>query len=398
MEFGPILRSLLHNRARFVLITLEVALTLAIVVNCSAMILDLRAMMFRDSGMDEENILMLRVRPFAPALVDEESGRAQMEEDLRILENLPGVRRAISISSVPLSGGGSATGRRQEGSDVSYTLPYFNVSPGATEALGVEILAGRALTPEDFLTEENTNILVNQTMADLLFPDGDALGKIIHDRGNGERNRIVGITGPMLNSWPSSEVGDRVALFPRSPFNPGRLQYLVRVEPGSMERLYQEAVETLLTKRQGRLVDAVTLGEVRARNFQSDQAVATILSIVIGLLIFVTALGIVGVTSFSVTQRTRQIGTRRALGASRGAILRYFLLENWLVTSLGLALGLLLTFGLSYVLVHYTGAVRPSWSMVAAGLVFLWGTGLLAAWLPARRGMRVAPVVATRGL
>ena len=125
-----------------------------------------------------------------------------------------------------------------------------------------------------------------------------------------------------------------------------------------------------------------------------------ILSIVIFLLIFVTSLGIVGLTSFSVAERTRQIGTRRALGAQRKDILRYFLLENWIVTTMGLTLGILLAYGLNVALVSRVGA---SSSMPCRAGRRRRGVPLArpvcsATYFPALRGARVAPAVATRNV
>ena len=111
MEIGPIFRALMHNKSRFWLVTLEVALTLAIVANCVNMMLDMRHQYLRPSGFDEENQVVIYTEPFAPDFKDEEFVDTIREEDLRRLEAFPGVRNAIAISQVPLSGSGSSTGR-----------------------------------------------------------------------------------------------------------------------------------------------------------------------------------------------------------------------------------------------------------------------------------------------
>ena len=116
------------------------------------------------------------------------------------------------------------------------------------------------------------------------------------------------------------------------------------------------------------------------------------------LLLFVTSLGIIGLTSFSVAERTRQIGTRRALGAQRGDILRYFLLENWIVTSFGLSLGVFLAVALNAALVNQVRAHRMDGAYLAGGVLLLWAAGLLATWFPALKGAGVAPAIATRNV
>ena len=115
MEIGPIFRALMHNKSRFWLVTLEVALTLAIVANCVNMMLDMRHEYLRPSGYDEENLIAINTEPFALDFEDEEFADTIREEDLRRLEAVPGVRGAIAINQVPLSGSGSSTGRNGSG-------------------------------------------------------------------------------------------------------------------------------------------------------------------------------------------------------------------------------------------------------------------------------------------
>jgi cell division protein FtsX len=146
----------------------------------------------------------------------------------------------------------------------------------------------------------------------------------------------------------------------------------------------------------GRNVVVQTLEELKAKTYMPDVNVARILGAVIILLVFVTALGIVGMTSFSVTERTRQIGTRRAIGARRLDILRYFLTENWIITSLGVVLGVMLTYGFNYVLMNALNGTRLDWRLVIGGVVGMWLTSLTAAFFPALRGARVTPATATR--
>ncbi len=399
MEIGPILRTLFYNKPRFVLISLEVALTLAIVVNCVNMVLEMRQEMLRPSGFDEENILVATLRPFGPELVDEDYAKAVREADLRLARSLPGVRAAAQLSSVPLSGGGSSTGRKVVSSELdTISSPYFTVTEEALETLGAELVAGRDFTPEDFGVETNHNVILSQAMADRLFPDGNALGRQITNDDGDSVNTVVGIVGHMLNSWPGSSIPDSAMLIPEAPSRRERYSLLVRAEPGAFEDLYTRLEDALAASHSGRAVEVTSLAEVRADTFRSNDVIIDLLAGVMALLVLVTALGIVGLTSFSVTQRTQQIGVRRALGATKNAILRYFLTENWIVTTLGLVLGVGLAYLLNYTLMQYADGVKLSWHLVAAGALFLWTVGLLAALSPALRGTRVAPVVATRSV
>ncbi|MEM7353134.1 MAG: FtsX-like permease family protein [Acidobacteriota bacterium] len=400
MELGPIFRALFHNRTRFVLISLEVALTLAIVVNCVNLILDLQRTMNRPSGMDEENLVVLTLRPHGTAFVDDDYAKSVREDDLRLVQSLPGVVAASFVQSVPLSGSGSATGRKAMDSELdSVTAPYFEVSQQAVETFGAEIVAGRDFTAEDFRTDPNqSNVIVSQKMADLFFPEGDALGQQITNNRGTAVHRIIGITSDMLNSWPDSPVADRVVLFPVIPDRKEYYYIVARARPGTADELYLRVEEALIASNSERQVEVQHLAEVRAESFRQSRVTIQLLTGVMALLVLVTALGIVGLTSFSVTQRTRQIGVRRALGATRGAILRYFLTENWIITTLGIGVGIGLAYLLSYGLMHYADGAELGFDLIASGAIVLWVVGLLAALMPALRGTRVAPVVATRSV
>ena len=399
MEIGPIFRTLIHNKTRFVLIALEVALTLAIVVNCVNMILDIRGAMHRPSGMDEDHVLALTVRPFGPEFADEDFDDATRRQDVRTLQALPGVRSASLFGQLPLSGGGSSTGRKPLGSEAHpMPAPYFQVTREAIDTLGVELVAGRGFEESDYGVEDNENVILSQALADKLFPDGDALGRQITSREGTSVNTVVGIVAHMLNSWPHSDDPDLAMLVPAITERRWGYHLLVRARPEAVDDLYTRAEEALLAYNPGRAIDVRTLGELRAETFQSNRVLVQMLTGVMALLVLITALGIVGLTSFSVTQRTRQIGVRRALGATRGAILRYFLTENWIVTTIGIVAGAALAYLLNYGLMQVAAGVKLGFPLVAVGALSLWTVGLLAALSPALRGTHVAPVVATRSV
>ena len=196
--------------------------------------------------------------------------------------------------------------------------------------------------------------------------------------------------------WPIHEY---VMFFPSSARSyQGGAPYLVRAEPGRKAAVLAAIEKTLLSVDGGRNLQVQAVSEIKERFQSRSSLMVTILSVVIVLLLFITSLGVVGLTVFSVAERTRQIGTRRALGAQRGDILRYFLLENWIVTTLGLALGILMAFGLNVALVSRVSGPKMQPGLVAAGVLLLWIAGLAATLLPALRGARVAPAVATRNV
>jgi putative ABC transport system permease protein len=247
------------------------------------------------------------------------------------------------------------------------------------------------------LENVSQDIIISKALGELFFPGENPLGKRTEDH-DGDQYRIVGVIDRFYNpyGWPIHEY---VMFFPsHSRSFEGGAPYLVRTEPGKKAVALASIEKALLSANGGRNVEVKPVTDIKQR-FQARTALlATILTVVIALLLFITALGIVGLTVFSVAERTRQIGTRRALGAQRQDILRYFLLENWIVTTLGLALGILLAFGLNVALVARVNSPKMEPGLVAGGMLLLWLAGLAATFLPALRGARVAPAVATRNV
>ena len=400
MELGPIFRALMHNPTRFWLITLEVALTLAIVVNCVAIILDRRELLSRPSGLDEPNLVVVTTQLFADDFSDDGFIDTVREEDLRRLRAIPGVRAAAAMDYLPLAGGGSIMSlKAEEEEGDGHTAPYFTVGLGALDALGVELVAGRDHVEADLRPEyeEPENLILTQALADRIFPDGDALGKVVLDPDTDEVfGHVVGIIRQMHNAWPRSSIAELAMLRP-GPANDWRqIRYIVRSESGALEAVFNELEPAVLAVNDGRIVRVRPIDYYKQRYFDDEHVLVKVLTALVALLIGVTSLGIIGLTSFSVTQRTREIGTRRALGATRVAVLRYFVVEIWVIAGIGLALGTLLAYVLNYALAHLAGAPSISWSLIAGGIVLLWGIGLASALVPAFRATLVPPVVTTR--
>jgi len=403
MEIGPIFRALMHNKARFLLIVLEVALTLAIVSNCVNMILDYRGELLRPSGLDEQNLLVVTTSPFAQDFDAREFLKDVERADIERLRSIPGVREATAIHAIPMSGGGSATGRKPLGAETdTHGTPYFVVADRALQTLGVELVDGRDFQPGDFVFSEDgpegRNVILTQELAEVLFPDGPAVNQQIENSSGEVVDTVVGVIQRMHNSWPRGSQRERVMLRPGQPGSQRRMRYMVRAQPGAVDTVYTALEEAVRDVHPGRVITVTTLIEEK-RDYYSDSLVLVkLLTGVSVLLVLVTALGIIGLTSFSVTQRTRQIGTRRALGATKGDIVRYFLVENWLITGFGLVVGIGLGLALNMTLTHLADVPKMEWSLLAGGALTLWVTGILAALAPALRATQIAPEVATRSI
>ncbi|HZW60485.1 MAG TPA: FtsX-like permease family protein, partial [Woeseiaceae bacterium] len=202
----------------------------------------------------------------------------------------------------------------------------------------------------------------------------------------------------MHGSWVNWDKLGNVVIQPGKPLYTTN-KYLVRVEPGMRDKLIPVIEKELGESNPQRVVKSVrSLEEMAANSYRRDRGMAVILSIVIALLIGMMVLVIAGLSSFHVTQRTRQIGTRRALGATRAHIMREFALENWLISVAGAMLGMLLTVGVAYWLEVSFELPRLDWRYLPSGVIILWLVSLVAVLEPARRAASVPPAVATRSI
>jgi putative ABC transport system permease protein len=214
--------------------------------------------------------------------------------------------------------------------------------------------------------------------------------------GDDEPVTITGIIEQMQAPWNGWEGVERVMLAPSHTLFKGTY-YIIRAEPGMRDSLMPQVEELLAERNKDRIVRSMrTMDEIRERSYSGDAAMIKILTFTIVLLIAVTSLGIVGLASFSVNRRTKQIGTRRALGASKTAILRYFMTENFIISLLGVLIGAALTIGLNIVMIETFSLTRIAWYLIPVAMLMLLIVGQAAVFGPAKRASSVPPAVATR--
>ena len=399
MELGPIFRAMVRNRARFALVVLEVALTLAIVANCVGLILEARAEMTRESGFVDDQLIWVRTTNFGPDYEDETFVEMTHDRDMEALRAMPGVEEVSATFFLPWQGGGSSGEVLIEGTTMERVRTQtYTADPRVWETLGVEIVAGRNFDEADMEADpdgDTFHVIVSRGLADLLFPDSEPLGQVLQFNPEGNRYPIIGVFDPFYNpyGWPIEEYA---VFFAGDATGSSGTSFLVRAAPGKVDEVFGDLEETLLAVDPGRNFIIRTISEIRSSYHTSDRVLVGSLNVVMGLLLLVTCLGIVGITAFSVAERRRQIGTRRALGAKKRDIVRYFLMENWIVTSIGVLLGAGMAFGLNVWLVHaMDGRPLDPW-IVTAGAIGLWLIGLASTLGPALRGAKVQPATATR--
>jgi putative ABC transport system permease protein len=216
----------------------------------------------------------------------------------------------------------------------------------------------------------------------------------------GRPARIVGVVERLQS--PGGQVdasGEITSIVPVRLTGDNYSMYTVRAEPGQRERVMKEAEEALRKAGNNQVVvKSKTLEGDRKDRYRADRGLAWMLITVSVLLMLVTASGIVGMASLWVTQRRKQIGVRRALGAKKADILRYFILENVMITSAGVAAGLLGALALNHLLVTTLELARlPAGYLLAGAAIFL-GLGIGAVYGPAWRAAGISPATATRGV
>lgn len=401
MDIRPILSALLRNKTGAILIALQIALTLAIVCNAVFIIHDRIVKMDRPTGIDVDNIFVVDMTGYAPDYNPETAIRAHLDE----LRSIPGVVDAAPSEAIPLSGGGWNSGFQTapDPKGKYINVGVFQADEHSLNTLGTALIAGRNFTHEEIEHQtrdgyKNPNIaILSRAAAEKIFPGQDPIGKVIYE-DTPDPITIVGEVGTLEGYWPTWEGFERQIIFPTVFLRPNT-RYLVRTLPGQQGEVMKTAEQKLNDSHQGDYLRHVrTLNYYKDRTYEGDHALLVMLIVMSGLILGITALGIAGLASFSVSQRTKQIGTRRALGARRTDIVRYFMTENWLITSIGVILGSVFAVALNYWLVVLFKVSPISWYYIPVGILCLWALGLTAVLGPALRAAAIPPAIATRSV
>ena len=399
MEFRPILSAMLRNKTGAILVGLQIALTLAVVVNSVFIIMQRVEKIGRPPGFDSDNLIFVQSYGFGPSY----DQRDTIERDLQILRALPGVVSASPINGIPLSGGGSATnlGSAPTREKVTVNVNYYEIDERGIESLGVKLAEGRNFTqgeiqynPDPASSEFVPFVILNKDAARAIFGTEHAVGKTVHTLQYSAV--VIGVMENMLGAWVGWDKLTQVMLTPRIPAGP-LARYVVRTEPGQRDALMTQIEQKLSGSNPHRAISYVrSHTQIKEKSYRADSRMVAFLSVLIGLMVSVTALGIVGLASFHVNVRRKQIGTRRAVGARRIDIIRYFMLENWLLTTGGVVAGSVLAFAFGQWLSSAYSLPRLPPVYVVGGVIVLWILGQVAAFLPARRAAAIPPAIATR--
>jgi putative ABC transport system permease protein len=404
MEMRPILSAMRRNKFGALLIATQMAVTLAFLANALTLVEQRIAWSDRPSGLDEADIFVMHNE-----MVDHPGDlAARQAADMDALRALPGVADAYTTNMYPLEGGGwieTVNLTPEQKTPTAYTAHYMG-DEHALSTMGLKLIAGRNFSADEVAnrTDKDTprasGFIISKALAAKVFPGGDALGKTIYVE-NDKPVPVIGIVdrlqGPMtIATGLYSTFAENSVLTPYRLIGESSV-YMVRARPGQRDAVMKSAEAKLFSLDDNRILKSRSMAQVRADAYRGAHGLIVLLSAICTALLVVTAFGIIGLTSYWVAQRRQQIGIRRALGATRQAIVRYFQTENFMIAAAGAAIGIAFAIALNLWMVHSFEMVRMDNSRAIGGAIIILLLGQSAVLWPALRAASIPPALATRG-
>lgn len=398
LEIKPIFHALCRSKVGAILLLIQIAITTAIVSNAAFIIQDRISYLSQETGYPEQDIFVFNVMMFGKDV----SPSQQYELDEAMLRQIPGVVDAAYSSNTPLLGSGSSSDfslKPAPEESKSARSSYMFIDEHGINTYGVKLIAGRNYTEDEVIVTDNYDELskvtvVTKTLLDELFPDGNGLGQTVYF--GDIPMKVIGVVELMKGPWLKDSRPDNVALLPF--IKPGtNARFVVRTEPGQRQSVMNRVEEAMLKNYNKRVISRIRgLDDDKESYMAEDTLMMRMLIVLITILVLVTALGIFGLTLFNISKRTKQIGTRRALGARKSAIISYFLVENAMICIVGLVIGVIAAVYLGQVLMQHFSIAQLDISYVLATALAVFVMSLLAVLAPAKRAANISPSIATR--
>ena len=392
------------HRLRDALVVSQVALAAILLIGAGLMIKSLASMMQVDPGFDHQNLLTLRiVMPTAKYAQPEQ--RIVLERELRgRLAALPGVKATATTSVLPLSGGGNTIrylveGRAAQSAGEQPEANIRNVSPGYFQALGATLRAGREFTEQDHNTAPFV-LVVNRPLAEQMFPGETAVGKRLTFTYAPDQppREIVGVVEEVKEGFLDSN--PRPAIYVPYAQGAGGFRNIAIRTAGKPDDMVAAVRNQILALEPQMVIFSVASMEQRVADAPATfirRYPALLSGVFAAVALLLAMIGVYGVLAYSVSQRTRELGIRIALGAQRGDLLRLVMGKGVQLTVIGTLLGIAGAVGVSRLIANLLFGVRPTDVVTFISIpVLMLLTTLAACYLPARRAARVDPIVALR--
>jgi putative ABC transport system permease protein len=391
-----------NRRIQDTLVVVEVALALVLLIGSGLMIRSLWRLQSINPGFDTSNLLTARLLLPQSKYSKASQRTAFFEELVDRLKLLPGVRSATAIDVLPLAGPGSATDFTIEGKPkpAAGEVPICDVrvvEPNYFDVMGIPLIQGRTFTERES-TEATHVVIINQIMADQYFPGENPIGKRLG----------IDMMDPIIPSEIVGVVGDAryeglqrdaraMAYWPHPELARSFMTLVVRADSNPLAVTAGLRKEVQAIDKDQPLADVRTMDELMGNSIARIRFSAVLLAAFATVALVLAAVGLYGVMSYSVVQRTHEIGIRMALGADRGRVVAMVLRHGMSLATAGVAVGLGVSWALTRFLSSLLYEVSATDATSFAGVAFaLSAVAFAACLIPARRATRVDPIVALR--
>ena len=391
-----------HNRLRSALVVVEVALSLVLLVGAGLLFRSFLRLQQVKLGFEPQQVLTMKIAPAGEQYRDDGQLMAFYRQVVERLEILPGVKAAGAINTLPLAKGPLYrffyAGRPAPEPGKEPTANFRIASPDYFRAMSIPLIAGRAFAAADKADAPRV-ALINQALARRDFPDQNPIGqRLSFGRAQDTPTwlEIVGVVGDVssdeLKNGPQPEVYQSYL----QTFMP-QMSFIIRAEqePLSFAAVVQHEVRAV--DKYQPVADLKTMEQIVSESIAQPRFNLLLLGVFAAIAVLLAAVGIYGVMSYAVTQRTREIGIRLALGAETKDVLKLVLGQGMVLTLIGVGMGLLAAYGLTRLMEKLLFGISPTDPMTFALIaLLLMGVAFVACYLPARRAMKVDPMVALR--
>jgi putative ABC transport system permease protein len=390
-----------HHRLRAILMVAELGLAMVLLTGSGLLIRTFLRLTAVDPGFRSRNILTLRIQLPSGKYSKPEQQAAFFQQALERVNALPGVQSAAATTSLPLTAYRNTRGVVVEGRPVpppgvAPSAPYTAVSPGYFRTMGIPLIAGRYFNAQD--TEGSPGaVIVNQAFARRYFPEENPLRKRLRSVLSASNPQtIVGIVGNVRHLGPAHTASPEFyAPYLQHPTPDMMLAIRTASNPSGLSSAVQGAVQSV-DKNQP-VYDVATMGQRLAGSIAAQRFNMFLIGAFAGLSLLLASVGIYGVISYSIAQRTHDIGVRMALGAERRDVLKMVVGQGLGPALIGVAIGIAGALALTRFLSSLLYGVKPTDALtfIAVSLILI-AVSLLACYIPARRAAKVDPMVALK--
>ncbi|MCI0541427.1 MAG: ABC transporter permease [Verrucomicrobiales bacterium] len=386
-----------RNRLRSGLIVSEVALALVLLVGAGLLFKSFYRLQAVQPGYDSRNVLALDLSLDAQNYPDGERRATFLHQIFQQIKSLPGVESVGMATTLPLIGWGYVAPIKVEGRveqpEFGYTVAYDFIAGDYFRSMGIPVLGGRVFAERDNSTNAPRVAIINEALVRKIFPGEDPIGKQINFWD--KTWEVVGVVGGVRHDGLDGQPNDRIYL--SQAFCPWMGSLVVRTShaPMSLADPVRKAIQSLDPDQP--VANLRTLKDMLADSIGQRRLTLLLLGIFSGAALVLAAIGLYGVMSYAVTQRTNEIGIRMALGAQRRDVLRLIVRHGLLLTVFGLVVGFAGCLALTRFLakqLYEVGTTDPA-AFTIVSLVLV-AVAFLAAYIPARRATKVDPMVALR--